>query len=774
MITVLSSFALALPLPPAVQAAPNSSLESRLPVLSWVDVDGDGRDDVLALDAGAARLFRSTASGLTECTQEFGLSGLDTIEAATFVDFDADEHPDLFLVDASGAALLLRNESGLAFFDATAASGIASEGPILQAEWGDIDGDGYPDLTVWTSSEVQVNRNWSGSFKVRRLPLAAPRLHGTGAASFKDLALDEEPEAGASADRNQREAPRRRRAVRNQVLGVSAVAAGRSTFSSAPTHAIATGFPCTKTVLDSATSSCVGASSVPVIGELYPLSLDFNVDAATKRIGIGTLTPGGKLHAVAAGSEAALLAEGRVEVGTGMTPGVTLDVDAKQAGVLNVLASNGTSTMRVLAEELTGNGPQIDFYTFAGTSTATLDAEQGTQGAALHLRTNAGTTTLIHDAETSGAGAFSSWHAADGTKTVEIVAEEAAGNGGQITIENAGGTRTIVLDGDTAAGEAQFELYNSNGTLAALIDTEEGAGNGAEFDLYSFAGANTVTLDAEEGSGGSALHMRTSSGLTTLIHDAEAAGVGSISQWRMADGTATVTIEAEEAAGNGGQITIENRHGTPTIVFDGDTVEPSAQAAFYNSSGTVTALIDSEEGSGNGAQITLYKFDGTPSIVLDAEQGVNGPGYITTEVLEITGGADLVESFETGGVDCPPGSVVTIDPLNPGELTLSNQPYDRRVAGVVSGAGNVRPGLHLGQTGVTSGDTQVALTGRVYVRCSNENGAVRPGDLLTSSSTPGVAMRATDSERAFGAVLGKAMGTLDAETGLVLTLVNLQ
>jgi len=35
-------------------------------------------------------------------------------------------------------------------------------------------------------------------------------------------------------------------------------------------------------------------------------------------------------------------------------------------------------------------------------------------------------------------------------------------------------------------------------------------------------------------------------------------------------------------------------------------------------------------------------------------------------------------------------------------------------------------------------------------------------------------MRATDRERAFGAVLGKALGRLNAETGLVLVLVNLQ
>jgi hypothetical protein len=193
---------------------------------------------------------------------------------------------------------------------------------------------------------------------------------------------------------------------------------------------------------------------------------------------------------------------------------------------------------------------------------------------------------------------------------------------------------------------------------------------------------------------------------------------------------------------------------------------------MYSMAGQSTVEIAAEEVSGDGAQIILRKADGTASIVLDAEQGTDG--RITTETLEITGGADLVESFETGGSEYAPGTVLVIDPERPGELTTSAVTYDRRVAGVVSGAGDVNPGLLLGQTGVASGSTMVALTGRVYVRCSAENGAIEPGDLLTTSSTAGLAMRATDTERSNGAVLGKAMTALADGAGLVLVLVNLQ
>lgn len=149
-------------------------------------------------------------------------------------------------------------------------------------------------------------------------------------------------------------------------------------------------------------------------------------------------------------------------------------------------------------------------------------------------------------------------------------------------------------------------------------------------------------------------------------------------------------------------------------------------------------------------------------------------GLAQVRTLDITGGSDIVEGFKTGARPLSPGTVVVIDAAHPGELRACREPYDHRVAGVVSGAGGIAPGLHIGQKGVLDGDTPIAMSGRVYVRCSTENGPIRPGDLLTTSSTCGHAMRATDPARNQGSVVGKAMTALDHGTGLVLVLVNLQ
>lgn len=157
----------------------------------------------------------------------------------------------------------------------------------------------------------------------------------------------------------------------------------------------------------------------------------------------------------------------------------------------------------------------------------------------------------------------------------------------------------------------------------------------------------------------------------------------------------------------------------------------------------------------------------------------NGTGHLAVKVLEITGGADLSEQFKINS-DIKdllplPGMVVSIDPAQHGSLAVSDKAYDRKVAGIISGAGGVNPGMLMGQKGtVADGANPVALSGRVYCLVDTANGAIEPGDLLTTSDTSGHAMKVTDYTKAQGAVIGKAMTSLDKGKGLVLVLVTLQ
>jgi hypothetical protein len=141
-------------------------------------------------------------------------------------------------------------------------------------------------------------------------------------------------------------------------------------------------------------------------------------------------------------------------------------------------------------------------------------------------------------------------------------------------------------------------------------------------------------------------------------------------------------------------------------------------------------------------------------------------------VLQIDG-ADLAEEFPFSE-PVEPGTLVSIDPNNPGQLRRSRSEYDRMVAGIIPGANEFSTGIILGKGTGNEHAAPVALSGRVYVRAIGTT-TISPGDLLTSSHVPGYAMAASDMSRTVGATIGKAMTPLEqGEEGLVLVLVNLQ
>jgi hypothetical protein len=133
--------------------------------------------------------------------------------------------------------------------------------------------------------------------------------------------------------------------------------------------------------------------------------------------------------------------------------------------------------------------------------------------------------------------------------------------------------------------------------------------------------------------------------------------------------------------------------------------------------------------------------------------------------------ADLAEEFlisDEAGVE--PGSVVVI--AEGGAIQVARKPYDRRVAGVVSGAGYYKPAIILDHSKQETAAT-IALVGKVYCRVDAAQEPIQVGDLLTTSNSAGHAMKASDPRRAFGAVLGKALQPLAEGRGLIPILVAL-
>jgi hypothetical protein len=135
--------------------------------------------------------------------------------------------------------------------------------------------------------------------------------------------------------------------------------------------------------------------------------------------------------------------------------------------------------------------------------------------------------------------------------------------------------------------------------------------------------------------------------------------------------------------------------------------------------------------------------------------------------------ADFAEDFDVAAQeDIEPGTVVVLD--DAGAVQTSRRPFDKRVAGVISGAGNFRPAITLDRGPSRSSRLPVALVGKAYCKVDADASPIAVGDLLTTSSIPGHAMKAEDAVKSFGAVIGKALRPLNAGQGLIPILIALQ
>jgi hypothetical protein len=194
--------------------------------------------------------------------------------------------------------------------------------------------------------------------------------------------------------------------------------------------------------------------------------------------------------------------------------------------------------------------------------------------------------------------------------------------------------------------------------------------------------------------------------------------------------------------------------------------------------------------SANGAGIGVQGHTSTNIGVLGSSDGIGLAGKFIGNI-EVTGhinchetskitcfdvsliGGDCAEEFNIVNKESvEPGTVMVID--NEDTVLQSNRAYDKRVAGVISGAGNHNPGIVLDKRQTRDNRMPIALVGKVYCKVDTQYSPIEVGDLLTKSPTPGHAMKADDPLKAFGAVIGKALRSLAEGQGLIPILIALQ
>jgi hypothetical protein len=165
---------------------------------------------------------------------------------------------------------------------------------------------------------------------------------------------------------------------------------------------------------------------------------------------------------------------------------------------------------------------------------------------------------------------------------------------------------------------------------------------------------------------------------------------------------------------------------------------------------------------GNDGDIIIRDSKGNERIHLDGDTGD----------IRLSG-ADCAEEFDI--VEMPsidPGTVLVIN--DEGRLAPCQESYNKKVAGVVSGAQGYAPGIILDWNHTAGTRLPVSLNGKVYCKADAQYASIEVGDLLTTSPTIGHAMKATDPRKAFGSVIGKALQDLREGQGFIPILVSLQ
>ena len=358
-----------------------------------------------------------------------------------------------------------------------------------------------------------------------------------------------------------------------------------------------------------------------------------------------------------------------------------------------------------------------------------------------------------------------------------VVCNDTQGNAG-ISLRAAsaqfGGSSVVVRDG-------AIQLVSAKGVFRVLIHTGDPLENQDSGQIVLRAGDHdTVSLGGQTGD----LYLRNTTGQFTVAiraveNDVAGIWVGGKKQkglliLRNGSDKNTVSI----GGGETGDLYLQNNSGQFTVAIR--AVEDDKAGIWIggkgqdghivvrNASDENTIHVDGKAGSiriggkGQDGHIVLHNASDAKTIHVDGKAGD----------IRLAN-ADCAEEFEVApGCEVEPGTVMVID--ESGLLKPSEAPYDRTVAGVVSGGGNMRPGIVLGHLPSGGSRLPIALSGRVGCHVDAQFTPIAVGDLLTTSSTVGHAMKATDSGRVFGAVIGKALAPLRSGRGLIPILVALQ
>jgi hypothetical protein len=344
--------------------------------------------------------------------------------------------------------------------------------------------------------------------------------------------------------------------------------------------------------------------------------------------------------------------------------------------------------------------------------------------------------------------------------------------GGEVYYPSTQSPNVVTDEFGTIAGGASNQAGDNSGTTwdMTFATVSGGYGNVASGNYSTVLGGRANTASGYSSVAGGSNSQATGGSSFAIGYQNTAAGAYSFAAGYNAKALNNGSFVWSDSSGSGFQSTADNQFLIRALGGVGiGTASPDSALHVYTFAGQA-AHFDSPNFAGTGVYARGGANGGKAAIF---EGNVQVRSRSTGSVIiEFGEGLDYSEGFDVAGGSAEPGSVLVIDRAHPGRLALSSKPYDTCVAGIVTGANNLGSAVKVGSGRYAH---SVALAGRVYCNVDATRCAVEPGDLLTTSSTRGYAMKAADYRRAHGTILGKAMQRLTKGTkGQILVLVTLE
>ena len=435
------------------------------------------------------------------------------------------------------------------------------------------------------------------------------------------------------------------------------------------------------------------------------------------------------LSASKLGSSILFQTGGNVGVGT-TTPAATLDVN----GTSNVEADNVGQAVTITQNNVNGNGliATAPFVALAGT--ATNSSGVGVSGSA--TATGVGAST--------GVGGSASTDSGVGVSGVNITGANGFGVYGFVRGTSAIGVFGQNQSGTSGIGVEGLGTAPTGIGVEGLADDLTGTGESIGVEGLANSPTGVGVLGNANSTTGSTI------GVQGTVASATGIGIQGLSPNIGVEGNA-------EAAGGSFPIGV---HG----IIDSSA---GAAAVFDNPARTILNVC-------TGNLVIGRTYNTLVGIINVFRVDCTGKGYFDNGTQ--TGGADFAESVTIRGnrSQYAPGDLLVIDSRGKRRLALSQQAYSTRIAGIYSTKPGVLATPHKMDDSQLAQEVPLAVVGIVPCKVSAENGPIEVGDLLVASSKPGFAMKGTDRRRMLGAVVGKAMESLQSNTGVIEVLVSLQ